>query len=192
MWRASRVPMGVYRYSGPSDAFKLEVPAADTIYVPLRPLLILTLLFCALLAPAARADVQVGIADQKPQMFGDTRFRSLDFQHARLQVAWDALTSDWQRDEIDQWMFAARMAGVQPLVTFGHSRLDGRRRVLPTPSRFKYEFRRFRHRYPWVKDYATWNEANHCGEPTCHRISLVVAYYRALRQECSSCRILAA
>ncbi|QEC47725.1 hypothetical protein FSW04_09155 [Baekduia soli] len=40
--------------------------------------------------------------------------------------------------------------------------------------------------------FATWNEANHCGEPTCHRAPLVAAYYRALRRECPSCTILAA
>ena len=160
--------------------------------MPLRPLIVLALLLCALLAPAARADVDVGIADQKLAMFTDSRFRAMDIQHARLQVAWDALTSDWQTAEIDAWMAAAREANVSPLVTFGHSRLPGRRRALPTPSRFKYEFRRFRARYPWVRDYATWNEANHCGEPTCHRPQLVAAYYRAMRRECPKCTILAA
>jgi hypothetical protein len=174
-----------------AQAFKAPAPIADTNIVPLRPLIILTLLLGALLAPAARADVEVGIADQKPEMFTDSRFKAMDLQHARLQVAWDALTSDWQTAEIDDWMAAAHRAGVQPLVTFGHSRLQGRRRALPSPSRFKYEFRRFRARYPWVKDYATWNEANHCGEPTCHRIALVVNYYRSLRRECPTCRILA-
>ena len=50
---------------------------------------------------------------------------------------------------------------------------------LPTPERFLFEFRRFRARYPWVSEFATWNEANHCGEPTCHRPELVAAYYRS-------------
>ena len=181
-----------YRWGGAGGSVKATAPIADTNLVPFRPLIILTLLLCALLAPAARADVEVGIADQKTSMFTDTRFKAMDIRHARLQVAWDALNSDWQVAEIDAWMAAARQAGVAPLVTFGHSRLAGRRRALPTPSRFKFEFRRFRDRYPWVKDFATWNEANHCGEPTCHRIGLVVAYHRSLQRECPSCRILAA
>ena len=66
------------------------------------------------------------------------------------------------------------------------------RRALPTPERLIYEFRRFRARYPWVTDYATWNEANHCGEPTCHRPALVAAYWRKLSRECRTCRVLAA
>src|SRR3712207_9414448 len=36
-----------------------------------------------------------------------------------------------------------------------------------------------------------WNEANHCGEPTCNRVKLVAAYWRKLRQECRECKILA-
>ncbi len=123
-------------------------------------------------------------------MFFDPRFATSQITHARLTVGWDALSSPWQTEEIDTWMAAARGAGVDPLVSFGHSRTD--RRSLPTPERFLFEFRRFRARYPWVKEYAAWNEANHCGEPTCHRPRLVAAYYRNMRRECPDCRILAA
>ena len=79
---------------------------------------------------------------------------------------------------------------VNPLLSFTHS--SANRRRLPTPERLLYEFRRLRARYPWVTDYASWNEANHCGEPTCHRPELVAAYWRKLRRECPTCRILAA
>ncbi len=145
----------------------------------------------ALLVLAAPAHaLTVGIADNKADMFADPRFGLWGVGHARVTVAWDALSSGWQTEELDTWMNAARVANVAPLVSFGHSRTDRRR--LPTPERFLYEFRRFRARYPWVNEYATWNEANHCGEPTCHRPALVAAYYRGMRRECPTCRILAA
>jgi hypothetical protein len=48
-----------------------------------------------------------------------------------------------------------------------------------------------RKRFPRATTFATWNEANHCGEPTCHRTRLVAAYYRAMRAECRRCTILA-
>lgn len=164
---------------------------------PLALLASLALLAAAAL-PAAAADseipdlprVQVGIADQKLDMFADDRFTALGIEHARLAISWDALTSDWQVAQLDTWLRAARQAGVQPLISFMHSRSD--RRKLPTPERLKYEFRRFREIYPWVTTFATWNEANHCGQPTCNRPKLVAAYYRALRKECRSCTILAA
>jgi hypothetical protein len=133
--------------------------------------------------------VVVGIADQKPDMFSDERFRDLGIRHARMTVAWDALNYDWQRAEIDTWMSAAREAKVRPLLSFGPSRMY--RRQLPTPERLKYEFRRFRERYPWATTWASWNEANHCGSRLCHREKLAAAYYRKMRQECRRCTILA-
>ena len=145
----------------------------------------------ALLAPAATAHgVVVGIADQKPDMFADKRFKALKIKHARIAVPWDAMAYEWQRKEVDRWMFLARLNGVHPLVSFGHSRIH--RRHVPTPERMRREFRSFRKRYPFVVNFATWNEANHCGEPVCNRIPLVAAYYRKLRQECPKCRILGA
>jgi hypothetical protein len=155
-----------------------------------RTALLLAALAALLVAAAPAHALTIGIADQKPDMFGDGRFEQSGIHHARLSVGWDAMGSPWQVAQIDQWLAAARADGVVPLISFGHSRTT--RRALPTPERFLYEFRRFRARYPWVRDYATWNEANHCGEPTCHRPALVAAYYRKLKRDCPKCRILAA
>ena len=145
----------------------------------------------ALAAPATASaqDLVVGIADQKADMFADKRFKDLGIRHARLTVAWDALESDWQRAEIEKWMAAARKARIRPLLSFGPSRV--KRKVIPTPERLKYEFRRFRQLYPWASTWASWNEANHCGSRMCHREKLVAAYYRKMRQECPECTILA-
>ena len=154
----------------------------------------LALVFTVLLAlpgtAAAAGPVEIGIADQKADMFADERFVKLGIGHVRLNVGWDAMSSPRQVAHIDRWLAAARERDVEPLVSFGHSLT--RRRSLPTPERLRFEFRRVRERYPWVWTFATWNEANHCGEPTCHRAGLVAGYYRALTSECVSCRILAA
>ncbi|MDX6729712.1 MAG: hypothetical protein QOK49_4517 [Baekduia sp.] len=158
----------------------------------LRALIVAVALLAAVLtAPASAGALVVGIGDQKTEMFTDPLFESLGVSHARIAISWNALDRGWERQEVDQWMGAAHDAGVQPLVAFGHARGD-QRRVLPTPARFKYEFRLFRARYPWATTFATWNEANHCGEPTCHRPQLVAAYYGAMKRECPSCTILAA
>jgi hypothetical protein len=159
-------------------------------FVSRRLLTILLALAATLVVAAPASALTVGIGDQKPDMFSDPLFKATGVSHVRLSVAWDALTSPWQTAELDQWLDAAKAANQTPLISFDHSRIN--RRLLPTPERFLYEFRRFRARYPWVKEYATWNEANHCGEPTCHRPALVAAYYRKLRIECPTCRILAA
>jgi hypothetical protein len=149
------------------------------------------LVLLAVLAAASSASaLTIGIADQKPDMFADPRFQAAGIQYARRAVAWDALSSPGQTAAVDEWLAAARAAKVNPLISFTHSSIN--RRQLPSPERLLYEFRRFRARYPWVKDFAAWNEANHCGEPTCHRPALVAAYWRKLRRDCPSCRILAA
>ena len=150
----------------------------------------LVVLLASLCAASSAGALTIGIADQKPDMFTDPRFLDSDLHFARRAVPWDALTSPTQTAELDTWLAAAHNAQVNPLLSFTHSSSD--RRALPSPERMLYEFRRFRARYPWVTDYATWNEANHCGEPTCHRPELVAAYWRKLRRECPTCRILAA
>ena len=152
------------------------------------PALLVPLAALAVAAPAHA--LTIGIADQKPDMFSDPRFLAAGFQFARRAVPWDALSSPTQTAELDAWMAGARSAGVDPLISFTHS--SSNRRLLPTPERLLYEFRRFRLRYPWVKEFASWNEANHCGQPTCHRPELVAAYWRKLHRECPQCRILAA
>jgi hypothetical protein len=145
-------------------------------------------------ARAAAPPLVVGIADQKPAMFTDPLFTGLKVRDARISIAWDALHSRWQRRELDAWMAAAHAANVRPLVTFDHARStsEKRRKQLPRPAQLAHELRMLRRRYPWVRQFASWNEANYCGEKTCHRPQLVAAYYRALKLACPGCRILAA
>jgi hypothetical protein len=158
---------------------------------------LLTIMLAVAAAPLcapgpASATVAIGIGDQKPDMFTDPRFQALDIHYARLLVGWDALTSASQRLVLDRWLFAAHVAGVEPLVSFAHSLLPGRRRTLPKPVEMQRQFLLFRARYPWVTTFATWNEGNHCGEPVCHRPELVAEYYNAERRACPTCTILAA
>ncbi|MGI8558177.1 MAG: hypothetical protein ACR2ND_07695 [Solirubrobacteraceae bacterium] len=157
-----------------------------------RLLLICLLATCAGAPATAHAQLAVGIGDQKADMFSDPRFLSLGLTHARRAVAWDALDVRYQTADIAGWLRAARAAGVSPLISFDHSRRNGRHRVLPTAKQFRHQFARFHARYPWVRDYATWNEANYCGEITCHHPELVAAYYHAMRSVCPHCRILGA
>jgi polysaccharide biosynthesis protein PslG len=158
--------------------------------MPRRLSILLVVLLASLGAASSARALTIGIADQKPDMFTDPRFLASDLHYARRAVPWDALTSPTQTAQIDAWLAGARAAHVNPLLSFTHSSTN--RRQLPSPERLLYEFRRFRARYPWVTDYASWNEANHCGEPTCHRPELVAAYWRKLRLACPTCRILAA
>lgn len=134
----------------------------------------------------------VGIGEQHPWMFGDPRFHALGIRYARISVAWDVLAHRRQRSALYAWLGAAHEDGVAPLVAFEHSWVRGRFRHLPSAAQLAGVVRSLRARYPWLTDFATWNEANYCGQPTCHSAGLVAAYYSRMRAVCPSCHILAA
>lgn len=138
------------------------------------------------------ATFKVGIGDQKPDMFVDPRFKKAGISTARIVVAWDIRRDGGQLAELDRWMAAAKLATVKPLVAFGRSRRAGRERLRPAPIELRREFLRLRARYPFVTDWVTWNEANHCSQPVCNRPDLVARYYDAMEGACPECRILGA
>jgi hypothetical protein len=152
-----------------------------------------TLVLAALLSPAAaHAMPIVGIADQKTDMFTDARFQRLGIRTVRVSFAWDLMTSAWQVAEADRYLALARAEGVEPLVTWQPSRLAGKRRVWPSPAQFVTQFKRFRARYPWVKTFSTWNEANFAGFGPYKEPQRVARWWLALTKACPSCTILGA
>jgi hypothetical protein len=155
----------------------------------MKKLLLVTLVLLAA-APASASALVIGVADQKADMFTDPAFDEMGVRHARIYVPWDVLDQPQQRAELDAWMRGAREHRVTPLVSFGHSRV--RRRSLPSPAVFRRNFLRFRARYPTVTVFATWNEANHCGEPVCHRPERVARYWRDITKACRRCKIAVA
>jgi Glycosyl hydrolase catalytic core len=142
------------------------------------------------LAPApVPAGLKIGIGEQGIAMFTDKRFAALDIKMARYVTSYDATRVRFERDLADQWLAAARAAGVEPFVTFGHSRVHPGR--LPSVSEFRADVRAFRKRYPDVRVYAPWNEINHSSQPTSDAPGRAADYYNVLVQECPGCTVLA-
>ncbi len=142
-------------------------------------------------APVAAAPAPtIGIAEQQATALADPRLGTLGLRHARLAVPWDALEHEWATQRVDAWVAAARAGGLEPLVTF--SRGVSRTRGVPTPAAFRAAVRAFRTRWPSVRTFSTWNEANHCGALTCRRPERVAALYRTLKAACAGCTVLAA
>jgi hypothetical protein len=136
----------------------------------------------------------IGIGEQNPAIFTSPYFRALGVTHVRVTTAWDSLHHRWSRSDLDRYMYAARAAHVRVLLGFGHARSPKRkvRRHVPSVKEFLKEFLRYRKRYPWVKDWLTWNEANHCGEPTCHMAHRVARFYNNMRHNCYGCNVVGA
>jgi hypothetical protein len=138
----------------------------------------------------------IGIADENIALFSDPRFLSLGIKEVRFYVSWDVLShayrDHYRRKILAAWLATARARGLTPLITFEHSYLHGRVWRLPSVANFSKAFLAFRKRWPWVKEFATWNEANYFGEPTAGYPRRTAQYYLALRRDCPSCTILAA
>ena len=107
----------------------------------MRALLLTALLVLAAAAPASAAAPRtperpipvIGIGEQSPEMFLSPYFSALNVKHVRIITAWDSLRHRWSRNDLDTYMTAARAAGVQVLLGFGHSRSPKRkvRRFVP-------------------------------------------------------------
>jgi hypothetical protein len=157
----------------------------------------LAVLLCVGAAAAAAAPAQtrppvIGIGEQDPGMFASPLWRALRIPDVRVVVSWDGLHRGWERAQIDAYLAAADAAGARVLLSLGLPRRPGHERSLPSVRRYVHEFRRFRARFPWVRDYGIWNEANHCGQPSCRRPEQIARYYNAVRGLCRGCRIVAA
>jgi hypothetical protein len=140
-------------------------------------------------APTPRAGLAVGIGEQGAAMFADPRFKALHIDKARLVTAYDATRVGFERALDDTWLRAARAAGVEPFVTFGHSRVHPTK--LPSVAEFRSAFRAFRKRYPDVRVYAPWNEINHASQPTSRSPARAAEYYNVVKAECPDCTVLA-
>jgi hypothetical protein len=152
---------------------------------------------CALTAGSGRAEaaVLVGVSDQTPGVFTQPLFQQLNVKRSRVFPAWNAALNRGQAAALDDWLDAARAAGVEPLVSFSQSvgsRCPRRPCKLPTVAEFTRAFKAFRKRWPFVRVVSPWNEANHRSQPTFKNPKRAAQYYNVVRKLCRGCKIVAA
>jgi hypothetical protein len=145
------------------------------------------------LAPAGAAHAAViGLADQNAGAYADARLRALNLRVARLVVPYDAATS--QPQLVAAWLAAVSAAGMQPHVAFEHLKANGcpgSPCVAPSRATYAAAVRAFIARFPQVRIYTTWNEANHESQPVASRPEMVAGYYEELKAACATCTIVA-
>ena len=136
--------------------------------------------------PPSPPRVVVGMGENTVAAFDDPRFLATGIRHARLIVPYDVVSARGPRlADTDAWLAAARRLGVEPLVSFGFSQRRARRWHLPGTGEYGARVREFRERSPWVREYATWNEANHKKiQPTGSYPRHTASLYRELRRQC--------
>ncbi len=140
----------------------------------------------------AGAHPVVGIADNDTRLFTDPLFLALGITAVHDDVPWNALDNARARTRLVRWLAEAKADGATPLISFDHDAISNNPRTLPTVREYSNAFLAFRKAYPWVTEFATWDEANYRLEATASDPRRVAAYYLALRRDCTSCTILAA
>jgi hypothetical protein len=133
------------------------------------------------------------MGEQKPAMFGDPLYQRLNLNHARYIAPWDALNDERQREKLDAWMEAARASNTRVLLGFERSLRSAKlAKTLPTDLEFARAFKRFRARYPEVRDWLVWNEANHPFSLTANRPRRAARYFGIVARNCRGCNVVAA
>jgi Glycosyl hydrolase catalytic core len=159
----------------------------------MRPsFLLLALLLCALIVPAAApARPLVGIGDQHASVYQDKGMRKLKLKTARLALAWDWYKDPWAVAQTDAWVAAVRGARMRPMLAFNRNwRASGRRKV-PSLKQYVHSFKLLRKRYPQVRDFSPWNEPNALEQPFYRKPGLAARYHNAMRSACRKCKVVA-
>ena len=160
---------------------------------PRRPLTLFILLAAMLLVPAhAQARPLIAFSDNQTTTLLDKRFQKTGIKQVRRNVPYDEVTRGGRRlAHLDQWFAYAQAHNIEPLVSFYRSSRGKTR--LPTVAGYRKYFRAFRKRYPWVKYFSTFNEANFpAAQPTGNFPKRTAQFYKVARRECSGgrCKVL--
>jgi hypothetical protein len=154
----------------------------------------LVLVCTALLGmPAQSGAVIVGIGDQKAAAFSDPLFQSLGVKRTRLITPWNSISAS--PDRLDQWVKAARAAKLEMVIAFNPesgSQCPASPCVLPSTKAFTAAFKAFRKKYPDIKIFQPWNEANSPTQPTGKNPKRAAEYYNAMVKACRKCKVTAA
>jgi hypothetical protein len=151
-------------------------------------------------ASASAARYTVGIGDQSAALFSQPAFASTGVNRVRYLVPWDWNRIPGIRAEVAGYVDTATAHGKDVFVTFTAKRgcwannrysRSGPCRA-PSASSYRASLRAFRSRFPAVRTFAPWNEANHMSQPTAHSPRKAASYWNVLRRDCRGCRLVAA
>jgi hypothetical protein len=166
--------------------------------------LLLALVAAVALPPAASASLRIGIAENNYGLFDDPIFQRLGVADVRVVAPFDVMRrGGFARDRLTQYLLRAHAAGIRPLVTFEHSEGGAsvcrkprawhkRQCRLPTGRTYERDLRRFFRAFPWVRQIAPWNEANHYTQPTSRDPAAAARFANTVHRVCPRCTIVLA
>jgi Glycosyl hydrolase catalytic core len=149
-------------------------------------------------APAdARVNIRVGIGDQQRGIFEQPYFRAAGFRRVRYFVPWNVMTNRGQRLAARWYVVRAQQTGHRVFLHLSSHDLRIKRAKLPSVRRYSSRVRRLVRYFRGlgVREFGTWNEANHASQPTYRSPRAAARYfrvmYRAVKGRCRSCTVVA-
>jgi hypothetical protein len=132
-----------------------------------------------------------GIGNERAQMFASGYWARLHMKIVRYVAPYDAAVHRDSLNAARAFIRAAEATHQQVLVAFYHSEHTPTR--LPGVGEYRYDVRRFVERFPHVRQYQAWNEANRGN--VAHAFSspsaeLDARYYQALIRSCPGCTVI--
>jgi hypothetical protein len=148
---------------------------------------------CAATPPAApRAHAAsgflTGIGNQEAGMFSNPLWQQLRTKIVRYVAPYDAVAHLADLNKAITFIRGAEATHEQVLVAFYHSEVTPTK--LPSVALYKHYVQKFVKRFPHVRQYQSWDEANRGNVPhafTSPSATLTAQYYQALIRVCKGC-----
>jgi hypothetical protein len=164
-----------------------------------------TLISCLLigavlaLAPgaSARIPIRVGIGDQNVAVFDQSAFQRAKFQRVRFLVPWNVMDNPQQLLSARAYVERARAAHMQLLLHVSTDDYRIKKAGLPSVATYRRQIGRLvsYFRALGVREFGTWDEANHASQPTfdspSHAALFFREIYRAVKRHCRTCGVVA-
>ncbi len=136
----------------------------------------------------AAASYLTGIGDEQGEMFSNPQWQQLHTKIVRYIAPYDAVVHSYSLDRAIVWIRAAEAQHEQVLVAFYHSEYTPTR--MPSVAQYQHDVQKFVKRFPHVRQYQSWDEANRGYIPGVLASPSAVAaaeYYQALIRVCRGC-----
>jgi hypothetical protein len=148
-------------------------------------------------AASARIPIRVGIGDQSAAMFDQPAFQRAHFKRVRYFVPWNIMDNPGQLTAAYQYVTRARQSGFSVLIHVSTDNYAIKKARLPSVAAYTSKVGRLvkYFRGLGVRDFGTWNEANHASQPTYRSPTRAASFfrvmYRLVKPRCSSCGVIA-
>jgi len=140
---------------------------------------------------SAASSFLTGVGNENLDMLTDPLWQRLHTRIVRYIAPYDAVRHPYSLALATNFIHAAEAQHQQVLVAFYHSEYTPT--VLPSVAAYKADVEKFVRRFPHVREYQSWDEANRVSEPhlwSSPSAVLAAKYYQVLLRVCSGCSVI--